>query len=208
MTMFEPRFGFGVASPPAGSALIDLIGGQGDAVFTPWSVGSAADSEDAEIAPDDAFDSYAAGFAAGHAARLADLSEAAASNDAALAAIAHAVERMATTHPAATAETLAAALSRLLANIVGEIHISAATLQSRAADLLAAVDATAAPTALHCHPADAAVIGPGIAPIAVQPDPAMPRGSLRLATSTGWIDDSIADRLAHIDAALAAYSVA
>ena len=134
--------------------------------------------------------------------------QSAAKDDAALTAIADAIGRMAATHDAATAQTLAAAMSRLLATIVGEIDIPAATLQARAANLLAAAEATATPVALLCHPADAVLIGPNIAAIPVQPDPAITRGSIRLATSTGWIDDSIADRLAHIDAALAAHSIA
>lgn len=206
--MFEPRVPLGGGLPPAGFGLVDLMGGQGDAVFTAWSAGSAAEETAANIAPDDALDAYAEGFAAGHAAALAEQLEAASVDDAALTAIAAAVEGMAASHAVCTAQTLAAALSRLLATIVGEIDIPAATLQARAANLLAAVEATATPNALLCHPADVALIGPSISEISVQPDPKITRGSLRLATSNGWIDDSIADRLAHIDAALAAHSIA
>ncbi len=206
--MFEPRFPLGGGLPPAAFGLVDLMGGQGGAIFTAWSVGSAAEDTVAEIAPDAALDAYADGFAAGHAAALIERADAASTDDAALTAMADAIGRMAATHDAATAQTLAAALSRLLATIVGEIDIPAATLQARAANLLAAVEATATPTALLCHSADAVLIGPNIAAIPVRPDPAITRGSLRLTTSTGWIDDSIADRLAHIDAALTAHSIA
>ncbi len=184
------------------------MGGQGGAAFTAWSVGSAAEETKADIAPGDALDAYAEGFAAGHAAALAEQLEAAAADDAALTAIAAAFEGMAASHDVCTAQTLAAALSRLLATIVGEIDIPAAELQERSANLVAAVDDISTPTALLCHPTDAALIGPSIAGIAVQPDPTMTRGSIRLATSTGWIDDSIADRLAHIEAALSAHSIA
>ena len=206
--MFEPRVALGDGFPPAAFGLVDLMGGHGGAAFTAWSVGSAAEDSDAEISPDGALDAYAEGFAAGHAAALFEQADAATKDDAALTAIADAVGRMAATHDAATAQTLAAALSRLLATIVGQVDIPPPTLQERAANLLAAVDATATPTALLCHPDDALLIGPSISEISVQPDPKITRGSLRLATSTGWIDDSIADRLAHIEAILAARSAA
>lgn len=202
--MFEPRFPLHSAPAPAESVLCALIAGQGSAAFSPWTVLGGQGDNSAETAPDDALDAYAEGFAAGHAAALAEQVDVASADTDALAAMADALGQMAAIHATATPQSLASALSRLLVTIVGEVDIPPATLQYRAANLLAAVEATGTPTALLCHPADAAIIGPVLAAIPVQPDPAMTRGSLRLATASGWIEDSIADRLAHIDAMLAA----
>lgn len=86
-------------------------------------------------------------------------------------------------------------VSRLVETITGTTEIDRETLNARAHRAAALIaDADMART-LHLHPDDIALIDAAAIPLSIVADPALIRGSLRIACSTGWIEDGVATRL-------------
>lgn len=93
-------------------------------------------------------------------------------------------------HTARLAERLHETVEALCHELIGDLAIDGALLARRtaaAAALFASADEGAS---LRLHPDDVALLGNGVdAAIAVQPDPALPRGEIRIDTPAGGIED-------------------
>ncbi|WP_428631843.1 FliH/SctL family protein [Sphingopyxis sp.] len=86
------------------------------------------------------------------------------------------------------AQLIARTVERLVHQIVADAPIDAAWLQAQAATAAALVaDADKART-LWVHPDDAVLLADCALPLALASDPAMMRGTVRIETSTGWIE--------------------
>ena len=100
------------------------------------------------------------------------------------------------------AQLIARTVERLVHQIVADAPIDAAWLQMQAETAAALVaDADKART-LCVHPDDAALLTDCPLPLALESDPAMMRGTVRIETSTGWIEHGRAVYLDELSAAL------
>ncbi len=100
------------------------------------------------------------------------------------------------------AQLIARTVERLVHQIVANAPIDAEWLQAQAQTAAALVaDADKART-LWVHPEDAALLVDCPMPLAVESDPAMMRGTVRIETSTGWIEHGRAVYLDELRAAL------
>ncbi|WP_439567015.1 FliH/SctL family protein [Sphingopyxis sp.] len=100
------------------------------------------------------------------------------------------------------AQLIARTVERLVHQIVADAPIDAAWLQAQAETAAALVaDADKART-LWVHPDDAALLTDCPLPLALESDPAMMRGTVRIETSTGWIEHGRAVYLDELHAAL------
>jgi len=86
------------------------------------------------------------------------------------------------------AQLIARTVERLVHQIVADAPIDAAWLQAQAETAAALVaDADKART-LCVHPDDAALLSDCALPLTLASDPGMMRGTVRIETSTGWIE--------------------
>ena len=100
------------------------------------------------------------------------------------------------------AQLIATTVERLVRQIVAAAPIDAEWLQAQAETAAAMVaDAYKART-LWVHPDDAALLAASPLTLAIESDPAMMRGTVRLETSTGWIEHGRAVYLEELRAAL------
>ncbi|KGB56093.1 Flagellar biosynthetic protein [Sphingopyxis sp. LC81] len=100
------------------------------------------------------------------------------------------------------AQLIAETVERLVRQIVDTAPIDAEWLQAQAETAAAMVaDADKART-LWVHPEDAALLADAPLAMAVESDPAMVRGTVRLETSTGWIEHGRAVYLDELRTAL------
>lgn len=100
------------------------------------------------------------------------------------------------------AQLIAETVERLVRQIVAEAPIDAEWLQAQAETAAAMVaDADKART-LWVHPEDAALLADSPLTLAIESDPAMVRGTIRLETSTGWIEHGRAVYLDELRTAL------
>lgn len=100
------------------------------------------------------------------------------------------------------AQLIAETVERLVRQIVAAAPIDAEWLQAQAETAAAMVaDADKART-LWVHPEDAALLANAPLAMAVESDPAMVRGTVRLETSTGWIEHGRAVYLDELRTAL------
>lgn len=100
------------------------------------------------------------------------------------------------------AQLIAETVERLVRQIVAAAPIDAEWLQAQAETAAAMVaDADKART-LWVHPDDAALLADCSQTLAIESDPAMVRGTIRLETSTGWIEHGRAVYLDELRTAL------
>ena len=100
------------------------------------------------------------------------------------------------------AQLIARTVERLVHQIVADAPIDAAWLQAQAETAAALVaDADKART-LWVHPEDAALLIDCALPLAIASDAAMMRGTVRIETSTGWIEHGRAVYLDELRVAL------
>ena len=100
------------------------------------------------------------------------------------------------------AQLIADTVERLVRQIVASAPIDADWLQAQAETAAAMVaDADKART-LWVHPEDAALLADCPLTLAIESDPAMVRGTVRIETSTGWIEHGRAVYLDELRAAL------
>jgi flagellar assembly protein FliH len=95
---------------------------------------------------------------------------------------------------------LSQAVLRLVTQIVGEVPIDEAMLAERCAAVAACIDPDDGKAVLEVHPLDLPLIDAGSIGVALSPNGAMARGSVRLATSEGWIEDGPDVRLSRLKA--------
>ena len=100
------------------------------------------------------------------------------------------------------AQLIATPVERLVRQIVATAPIDAEWLQAQVETAAAMIaDADKART-LWVHPDDAALLAASPLTLAIESDPAMMRGTVRLETSTGWIEHGRAVYLEELRAAL------
>ncbi|MBB6426481.1 FliH/SctL family protein [Sphingopyxis sp. JAI128] len=100
------------------------------------------------------------------------------------------------------AQLIAETVERLVRQIVATAPIDADWLRAQAETAAAMVaDADKART-LWVHPDDAALLADGPLTLSIESDPAMLRGTIRLETSTGWIEHGRAVYLDELRSAL------
>lgn len=152
-------------------------------------VPSARGSNSADAPADPIEQARADGFAQGfdEAMRLASesLSEELANRERLTAAL----EQLAPAADGALSSLLSAAVMRLVSQIVGTAALDAQMLKSRCERVAAFIEDGQAKSALHVHPEDLPVIEGFALGVAVQPDPGLSRGCVRLDTVDGWIED-------------------
>ncbi len=186
----------------AASSLGSFVVRQGQKPFRAWSQDRPAendggfDGEDALSALEN--QAYARGLADGR--RTAEIE---------LAAEREAVARLAETLPGLKPEPtlplallLAETVDRLVREVVGEVDIDALKLLGRAKAAAALIGEATQPTRLRLHPDDAELFEGAELEVAVEPDPALPRGSVLLETAEGWVEDGPAVRLERLRADL------
>lgn len=121
------------------------------------------------------------------------------------AALAELAESLHTLRPEPTlplALILAETVDRLVREILGEVEIDAVTLLTRAKAAAALIGEASQPARLKAHPDDAAILGQADLDIPVEADASLPRGTVRVETGDGWIEDGPAVRLERLRAEL------
>lgn len=141
---------------------------------------------------------YARGYE--EARRTVEL-ELAAERDA-IARLAESLEVLKPEPTNALALLLAETVDRLVREIVGKVEVDATLLLSRARAAAALIGENTAPSKLRVHPDDAALLEPAEIPVPIAGDPSLPRGTIRLETGHGWIEDGPAVRLERLRAEL------
>ncbi len=100
--------------------------------------------------------------------------------------------------------TLASLLSqsvlRLVTQIVGEVPVDEERLATRCAAVAAHIDPDDGKAVLEVNPLDLPLIPTDGLSVALVPNPQLARGSVRLATSDGWIEDGPDVRLDRLKA--------
>lgn len=163
----------------------------------------AAGQEPEEVSAEgEQADIVAAAYQAGLAEGLVQAADAARADSEALAAIASHLAVLADQRDCVEQQLLGGAIARLVTHIVGETSPNAATMMHRASTLIAGLRNNVSAIELHCNPVDARLLRNECAGLPVVACAALPRGTLRIATQSGWVEDSIGDRLSRVTAEL------
>jgi flagellar assembly protein FliH len=117
--------------------------------------------------------------------------------------LAEALELLAPAPSGTLSSMLSATVIRLVEQIVGEVEIDPALLQSRCDAVAAMIEEGERQGALHLHPDDVSLVDPADLGVRIVPDAQMKRGCVRLDTADGWIEDGPDVRLARLHAMLA-----
>jgi flagellar assembly protein FliH len=142
---------------------------------------------------------YAAGYADGETAAA----DALAGEALALTTLLAAAEALQPMAQGELARMLAQAVSAMIDHIGGTMAVDDGALAAYAKDIAAfAADELDCAT-LAIHPDDVAFLAGAGLPVPIKPDANLVRGSLRLETRHGWIEDGPTLRLARFRAALA-----
>lgn len=126
--------------------------------------------------------------------------EATEADDMARLALAEALSDMASTGEGTLATLLSHAVIRLVGQIVGEVPIDETLLQERCAAVAGCIDGDTAKAMLEVNPEDIALIDASLIGMALTPNAELARGSVRLATSEGWVEDGPDVRLSRLKA--------
>lgn len=138
----------------------------------------------------------------GHAAGLAAGRAEAAPEIRALHRLAEGLETLRPEPVAALGGLIAATVERLLTELMGSVEIDRATLLARAEAVALLIGEETRPAVLKLNPADLERLQGATLPVALEADPAIGLGGLRLETAQGWIEDGPAVRLEKLRAAL------
>lgn len=177
---------FIVAAPPAG--------------FHPWH---SRVGDHGAPAPDDTHDPYAMGERDGYARAQAEWG----GERAALVRLANSLTALQNEPAAPTALVIAEIVHSLVAQICGEVGVAQPLLLARARAAAELLDETLRPARLCLHPDDAALLAEADLPVAIAADTQVTRGSIRLETATGSIEDTLETRLAALRAQLNALAL-
>ncbi|MFM6853995.1 MAG: hypothetical protein ACKOUM_07940 [Sphingopyxis sp.] len=134
---------------------------------------------------------YADGLAAGQLAAQTALAD----ERAALAQLAASLDALCPTPAASLAALLGETVERLMRELLGDTPINADLLAQRACAVAALLHAEIEPATLKLHPADMAIVPMLDVAVPVVADAGLDRGTVRLETATGWIEDSPGIRL-------------
>ena len=181
----------------AASSLGSFVIGRTVPTFTPMAgQGGAANDDPAaptfedEIARVEA-EAFALGFESGREAAEQELG----AEREAIAALALSLEALRPLPPQQLALLLAETVDRLVRQLVGEVGVDPVLLLSRARAAAAVLSGEAAAARMRLNPEDVPLLAGAGLPVAVEPDPALGRGAIRIETATGWIEDGPAIRL-------------
>lgn len=105
------------------------------------------------------------------------------------ARLALALEQIAPAANGALSSLLSAAVLRLVTQIVGEVSVDAGLLARRVEGVCRFIEEGQSRNSLHLHPDDIAMLGPRDFGFPLTPDESLSRGSVRLETAEGWIED-------------------
>ncbi|MCW2348667.1 MULTISPECIES: flagellar biosynthesis protein [unclassified Sphingobium] len=126
--------------------------------------------------------------------------EAAEQDDAARRELAAAVLALGKVDEGAFATLLSQAVIRLVGQIVGEVPIDADVLRARCEAVAACIDTDDAKARLEVNPEDLPLLQAEPLRFSLAASADVPRGSVRLATAEGWIEDGPDVRLARLKA--------
>lgn len=143
-------------------------------------------------------DAFAQGFDEGM--RLA--TEAATADDAAISHLADSLALLAPATSGALPALLSAAVLRLVEQIVGKAPVDTDVLKQRVEAVAAFIEEEQARKSLHLHPDDIALLTGHELGVELTEDPAMTRGSVRLDSGEGWIEDGPDVQLSRLKAML------
>jgi flagellar assembly protein FliH len=127
--------------------------------------------------------------------------EAAADNEARIL-LASAVQHVAQTGEGTLSAMLSQAVVRLVGQIMGEVEIDEAVLKERCAAVAACIDSDDHRAVLEVNPEDIHLLEEEASGVTLSANPLLPRGSVRLATTDGWVEDGPDIRLARLKALL------
>lgn len=105
------------------------------------------------------------------------------------ARLALALEQIAPAANGALSSLLSAAVLRLVTQIVGEVSVDTGLLARRVEGVCRFIEEGQSRNSLHLHPDDIAMLGPRDFGFPLTPDQGLSRGSVRLETADGWIED-------------------
>jgi len=114
--------------------------------------------------------------------------------------LAAAIEALAKVDEGTFATLLSQAVIRLVGQIIGEVPIDADVLRDRCEAVAACIDGDESKARLEVNPDDLPLLEAETLRIALVGNPALPRGSVRLATAEGWVEDGPDVRLARLKA--------
>lgn len=136
-------------------------------------------------------------FAAGYGKGLAEARQAFSAEREQTLALLRACEALQPEPSEELALLIAETVDGLVRMTVGEVEIDGALLLERARRAAALVALADAERTMHLHPDDLALLDPSDLPIAAVADLGVPRGSLRIEDSSGWVEDGVS---VHLDA--------
>lgn len=169
--------------------------------FTP--LGHAAFDEPEEAEPPVSIDSLTAdaftqGFDEGMRVARAEME----TDRAAHLRLALALEQLQPESSGALSALLSTAVLRLVRQIAGEVEIDAGLLEKRCLAIVECVEAEVGQPALHLHPGDVALMEAKNLPVRLIANEEMLRGSVRLETADGWVEDGPEIRLSRLQGLL------
>ncbi len=180
---------------PHGSFIVRF----GDGEFRSWIDGLVAPDCADTTAEDESgseTDGYRAGYAAGFADGQAAASQAIAEPAARLGDLIGSLEVLQPVSQSVLASMLAECVAAIIGRSLADTMIDGASLAASAAAMIAAMTDEIEAAALHVHPADAELLHGHALAVDIVVDPSLARGTLRLATRQGWLEDGAQLRLA------------
>lgn len=128
--------------------------------------------------------------------------EAAQADEAARQALAMAIQQIAQAGEGTLASMLSQAVIRLVAQIMGEVSIDETVLKERCAAVAACMDGDDMRAVLEVNPQDMPLLEEEAMGVTLAANPDLSRGSVRLATADGWVEDGPDVRLGRLKALL------
>lgn len=128
--------------------------------------------------------------------------EALEADNAARLTLAAALDQLVLADEGTLASLLSQAVLRLVRQIMGHVPIDEAALAERCAAVAACIDGEAAQAVLEVHPDDLPLLAAEQRAIRLSANPALPRGTVCLATADGWVEDGPDIRFARLQALL------
>ncbi|HZV18871.1 MAG TPA: FliH/SctL family protein [Sphingobium sp.] len=128
--------------------------------------------------------------------------EAAARDNDARTALAAAIGQIAQAGEGELAQLLSQAVVRLVTQIIGEVPIDPAVLKARCEAVAACIDSDESRAVLEVNPDDMPLLETEPMAVTLVANPQLSRGSVRIATAEGWVEDGPDVRLARLRALL------
>jgi len=166
----------------------------------PWSaMGSGGTGRAEEVDPieEASREAFLQGFREGE--RVAR--ESADADNEARILLANAVQHIAQSGEGTLAAMLSQAVIRLVGQIMGDVSLDEAVLKDRCAAVAACIDSDEAHV-LEVSPDDLHLLEEEATGVTLAANPDLPRGTVRLATADGWVEDGPDVRLARLKALL------